>query len=111
MPQPTDRSPLEDVPGEPTRLNIRTLDEDEIENIRQPLFDWAASRQGQDVRLDLSTVDYLTSTGLALFLTLHNSVRQSGGRLSLHNVHERVHELFTLTRLTGVLDIRCPSPG
>jgi anti-anti-sigma factor len=108
---PSDCTPLEVVSGDVSRLNVQSLDELEIDHARQLLFDLAQTRHGQDVRLDLGPVEYLTSTGLGLFLSLHKRVKAAGGRLSLLNVREPVYELFSLTRLTDVLDVRRHEPG
>jgi anti-anti-sigma factor len=89
-----------------TRLNVQRLGEVDIEHVRTHLFDLAGRSQGQDLHLDLSPLEYLTSTGLDLFLDLHKEVRSSGGRLSLLNVGEPLYELFSVTRLDAVFDVR-----
>ena len=63
-----------------------------------------------ELHLDLGRLEYLTSTGLALFVTLHQRVRAAGARLSLHNVREPVYDLFAITHLTTILDIRRHEP-
>jgi anti-sigma B factor antagonist len=56
--------------------------------------------------LDLAEVRYLTSTGLGLFVALHHRARAAGGALSLANVSGPVREVFEVTRLTQLLDVR-----
>jgi anti-anti-sigma factor len=87
------------------RLNVTSLGESEVGRIGPQLLGLAAGGV-QDLRLDLGPVEYLTSDGLGLFLALNERVRAGGGRLSLHNVGDLVYEVFAVTRLTTVLDVR-----
>jgi anti-anti-sigma factor len=87
------------------RLNVTSLNESDVWRVGPQLLGLAAG-EGPDLRLDLGPVEYLTSSGLGLFLALHERVRAGGGRLSLHNVGDLVYELFAVTRLTTVLDVR-----
>ena len=100
--------PLEEVPGDGAlvRLNVEALAEPAVEAVRTRLWELAESRPGQHLHLDLGLLEYLTSSGLALFVGLHQKVRAGGGHLTLHNVREPVYELFQITRLTALLDIR-----
>jgi len=53
----------------------------------------------------------LGSMGLAKFLALHKKVRALGGHRALVNVDALVYEVFQLTRLNTVLDIRQKEQG
>lgn len=88
------------------RLKLSSLGEWEVASARKPLFELAARHSGVGLALDLGGLGYLSSAGLGLFLTLNKKVKATGGRLSLHNVSEQVYELFAVTRLTSVLDVR-----
>lgn len=58
------------------------------------------------VKLDLAKVDFLTAAGLGKIVSLHHSLKAQNVRLVLQNVGENAFEVFTVTRLTGVLDIQ-----
>jgi anti-anti-sigma factor len=58
--------------------------------------------------LDLSGFESPTAAGLGQLVTLHKRLRASGGRLVLCNVGEAAYEVFAVTRLTDVLDVRRP---
>jgi anti-sigma B factor antagonist len=60
------------------------------------------------LRLDLGRVHYLTSTALGNLVVLHKRVREAGGELALLNVTDPVYEVFEVTRLHRVLDVRRP---
>jgi anti-anti-sigma factor len=54
----------------------------------------------------LSGVRLPTADGLGALVGLHKQMRNRGGRLVLLNVQPRAYEVFTLTRLTEVMDVR-----
>ncbi len=112
MSLPSDRLLEEETRGNVSlvRLNMKSLIESNIEPIRTQLLDLAAQREAHHLHLDLGRVEFLTSTGLGLFLLLHKAMRESGGRLSLHNVKELIYEIFSVTRLTMILDVRQEGP-
>jgi len=56
--------------------------------------------------LDFGAVDFLSSVGLGTLLTVHKQLRSRGGRLAVVNVRPHVYEVFAVTRVTTVLDVR-----
>ncbi|HWG47594.1 MAG TPA: STAS domain-containing protein [Gemmataceae bacterium] len=92
------------------RLNITSLTESDIELVRSRLFDLVENRKESDLCVDLGCLEYLTSSGLGLFLALHKRVRATGGRLRLHNVSDFLYELFTVTHLTTILHVSQQGP-
>jgi anti-sigma B factor antagonist len=107
MPLPPDHPLLVETPWNAVVwLNVASLGETDLEYVRTPLFQLAARRRGQHLCLDLGRLDYLSSSGLGLLLALHGHVKAGGGRLSLCNVGEAVHEVFAVTRLNSILDVR-----
>jgi anti-anti-sigma factor len=58
------------------------------------------------IHLDLGAVRLPTAEGLGLLVSLNRGLRERGGHLALLNVHPLVYEVFSLTRLTDVLDVR-----
>lgn len=67
----------------------------------QPLMD-AADR---DILLDCAALEYISSSGLRLFLTLRKQVAAKGGKLTLRSLNEDVQEVFTLTGFSNLFDI------
>src|SRR3954447_17398640 len=51
-------------------------------------------REGVKLVLDLGGVEYLTSTALGLFISLHKRLRAAGGTLVLSGVREDIFEIF-----------------
>jgi anti-anti-sigma factor len=60
----------------------------------------------RELRLDFLGVRYLSAGALGKLVALQKEIRAAGGRLSLANVGGLVYEVFQVTRLTGVLDVR-----
>ena len=58
------------------------------------------------IQLSLGGVEFSSAAGLAGVLALHKAVRAAGGKLTLCDVGSGLYELFALTRLTEVLDVR-----
>lgn len=56
--------------------------------------------------LDFGAVDFLSSLGLTALLAVHKHLRASGGRLTVVNVRPHVSEIFAVTHLTTLLDVR-----
>jgi anti-anti-sigma factor len=68
-----------------------------------------AGRRGLTV--DLGELPYLTSMWLGKLIALHKKVRGRGGHLALVNVPGPVYEVFEVTRLNTVLDVRPKAAG
>jgi CheY-like chemotaxis protein len=54
----------------------------------------------------LSELEFITAAFLGKLVTLHKKVRTLGGQLAITNVPPFIYELFEITRLTRVLDVR-----
>ncbi len=60
--------------------------------------------------LDLAAVRVPTAAGLGELVALDGCVRESGGCLVLRNASENVYEVFRVTHLTDLLDVRLTAP-
>jgi anti-anti-sigma factor len=58
------------------------------------------------LRLDFAGVEFLTASALGHLVVLHKEAEAVGGRLTLYNVGAMVYEVFTATRLAGLLDVQ-----
>jgi anti-anti-sigma factor len=65
-----------------------------------------AEAAGARLHLDLSGVRIPSAGGLGGLVRLHTALRARGGRLVLLNVRPWAYEVFAVTRLTEVLDVR-----
>jgi anti-anti-sigma factor len=60
--------------------------------------------------LDLGNVALVTAAGLGALVRLHKMTRAAGGSLALHNLNDEVYEVFEVTRLTSLFDVRRAAP-
>lgn len=58
------------------------------------------------IELDLARLEYISSSGLRILLTLLKQVHSKGGKLTIRNLTEGIREVFTLTGFFRIFDIR-----
>lgn len=66
---------------------------DQLEKEMQPLMDSA----DKNIVLDCAGLEYISSSGLRLFLTLRKEVAKKGGTLTLSHINDEIREVFTIT--------------
>lgn len=77
----------------------RLLINDEVEQILQALDVLISDC---DVVMELNELDYVSSSGLALFIRLLTKTRIKGKKLILVGMKENVLELFKITKLNNI---------
>jgi len=82
------------------------LHEETIPAVKKQLLGLAQELGPAQWHLDLGGVRFLSSTGLGMLLVLSKKVQGFGGHLTLCGVNAMVYELFEVTQLTRVLDVR-----
>jgi anti-anti-sigma regulatory factor len=84
------------------RLPDGALTADSLQIVRRYL-----QRSGTAVvHLDLSGIRLPTAEGLGALVVLNQELRADGGALVLFNLTAATYEVFALTRLVKVLDVR-----
>ena len=71
----------------------------------------AAARSPQAVVLNLSGVDYMDSTGIALLVDLLARTRRDGRELSAYGLSEHYREIFAVTRLSEFIHVHDDEPS
>jgi anti-sigma B factor antagonist len=56
--------------------------------------------------LDFSSVDFLSSAALGKLITLDKKMKAHGGALKLSNIRPEIYEVFAITKLNRLFDIR-----
>ena len=64
-----------------------------------------ASDRTQTLVLNLDGLEYVSSTGLRVFLTLQKKMRGRGDEVVIRNVNEEVMDIFTVTGFVKLLNI------
>ena len=59
-----------------------------------------------DVMMDCSAMDYISSSGLRVFLTLLKALKAHGGSLTLISMQEGIREIFDMTGFSKLFIIK-----
>jgi anti-anti-sigma factor len=96
--------------GEDTRVYFTgrdvSLDETNTEVISEKLSRLVEEKGRIRLILDMGNVTYLTSSSLGMLLHLHRKLQSASGRLALVNVQPQIYEIFAVTNLVRLLDVR-----
>lgn len=84
----------------------KILDESNIQLIGNQLFGLVDDDGRRKIVLDFSNVEYLSSAALGKLITMNKKVADSGGKLRLCAIRPDIYEVFAITRLNKVFDIR-----
>jgi anti-sigma B factor antagonist len=88
------------------RVAVEDLGEANLQAFAEDLSTVIDGVAHRPLYLDLGSVRYLTSTALGKLIALHKRMRKHGGRLTLVNLTPLVYEVFEVTQLHRLLDIR-----
>ena len=58
------------------------------------------------ITLDCKDLEYISSSGLRLFLTIRKEVSAKGGSIVIENINEDIKKVFTMTGFFNLFDIR-----
>lgn len=83
----------------------KILDEANIQEIGEELFELVDSNPQRKLVLNFSNVEYLSSAALGKLITLNKKVRQSKGQLKLCAIRPQIFEVFIITKLNKLFDI------
>ncbi|MEQ6376712.1 STAS domain-containing protein [Bacillaceae bacterium S4-13-56] len=61
--------------------------------------------EGAVVKIDLTDIQYMDSTGLGVFISALKSTKEHNSSMKLVNLQERVYRLFKITGLIEIMDI------
>jgi anti-anti-sigma factor len=87
-------------------INCTSLNEFNADAVGKQLTSLADTHSGKDIVLDLAPVEYLTSTVLGHMVALQKRLAAAGGKLSVENSSPAVRNIFHVTQLDQVLDVR-----
>lgn len=88
------------------RLKTKRVDPQNFEQVAQELYALVDRDEHKRILLCLTDVEYVYSTALVRLQTFEKKVQEAGGELRLCNLEPAVSELFEVTHLDKVFDIR-----
>jgi anti-sigma B factor antagonist len=87
-------------------VDKKILDENNIQVIGNHLYGLVEEDGRKKIVLDFSNVEYLSSAALGKLITLNNKVKSAKGKLRLCGIRPDIYEVFAITKLNTVFDIR-----
>ena len=87
-------------------VDRKILDEQNIQELGQELFDLVEQDKRQKLVLNFATVEFLSSAALGKLITLLKKCKTSGSVLRFSNIRPEIYEVFAITKLNRLFDIR-----
>jgi anti-sigma B factor antagonist len=87
-------------------LDKKILDEASIQELGVELFGLVEQENRKSILLNFSNVEFLSSAALGKLITLDRKVKTAKGRLKMSNIRPEIFEVFQITKLNKVFDIR-----
>lgn len=87
-------------------VDKKILDEGNIQIIGNQLFSLVEEEARQKIILDFSNVEYLSSAALGKLITMDKKVKAAKGKLRLCSVRPDIYEVFAITKLNKLFDMR-----
>ena len=81
---------------------IDTATSEQVGQELEPLLKQA----NRAIEIDCSKLEYISSSGLRLLLSLRKQVAADGGSLVIRNINDEIRKVFTLTGFFKLFDIR-----
>ncbi len=70
-----------------------------------PDFQSLAEKADKHIILDCSALEYISSSGLRLFLTLRKESAAKGGKLQVRNINSDIRQVFMMTGFISLFEI------
>lgn len=87
-------------------LDRRILDEANIQEVGQELFQLVEEEQRRNLLLNFTSVEFLSSAALGKLIVLEKKVKANGGTLIFSNIRPEIYEVFAITKLNRIFDIK-----
>ena len=84
----------------------KIIDEAEIQEFGQELYDLVEREGRKKVILNFGNVEFLSSAALGKLIGFDKRVKQHGAELILSNIRPEIYEVFAITKLTKLFIIK-----
>jgi anti-sigma B factor antagonist len=89
-----------------TLLTAQLLEEAEIASLEKSLTETIKQANVANIVLNFENVTFLSSAVLRVLIKINTVVSERGGKLRLCSIDPKIFEVFKITRLNKVFDIR-----
>jgi len=87
-------------------IDKKILDAANIQELGQELFDLVEKESRKNLLLNFTNVEFLSSAALNKLIVLDKKVKGAGGKLKFCNLRPEIYEVFVITRLNQLFDIK-----
>jgi anti-sigma B factor antagonist len=87
-------------------VDKKILDEQNIQMIGDDLFRLVDELGRKKVLLNFQNVEFMSSAALGKLITLHRKLQGAGGKLVLCKIAKDIQDVFRITKLDKILDIK-----
>jgi anti-sigma B factor antagonist len=87
-------------------VDQKILDEAKIQQLGQELFELVEVDGRSKILLNFTSVEFLSSAALGKLITLDKKVKGQDGQLKLSNIRPEIYEVFAITKLNKLFDIK-----
>jgi anti-sigma B factor antagonist len=87
-------------------VDRKILEETGIQELGTELFSLIEHDNRRSILLNFDNVDFLSSAALGKLITLDRKMKTAQGRLKMCNIRPEILEVFQITKLNKVFDIR-----
>jgi len=92
-----------------TLTDQKILEEIEIHALENSIIPLVEKKQGINLVLDFSNVEFLSSSALGLLIRVSKKIYESNGQLRLCAISDSIMQIFRITRLDKIFKI-LPDP-
>ncbi|HTN75877.1 MAG TPA: STAS domain-containing protein [Pirellulaceae bacterium] len=87
-------------------VDRKILDAANIQELGEELFGLVETDNRRNLLLNFSNVEFMSSAALNKLIVLNKKVQGAGGKLRLSNLRPEILDVFVITRLNTVFDIK-----
>ncbi len=87
-------------------VDRKILEEANIQEMGHELFQLVEQENRKQLLLNFGNVDFLSSAALGKLITLEKKIKSHGGQLKLSNIRPEIYEVFLITKLNRLFDIK-----
>lgn len=84
----------------------KIIDEEEIQELGQELYDLVEREDRKKIILNFGHVEFLSSAALGKLIGFEKRIKQNSAELILTNIRPEIYEVFAITKLTKLFDIK-----
>ncbi len=89
-----------------TFADSKIIDEAEIQELGQELYDLVEREDRKKIVLNFANVEFLSSAALGKLIGFDKRVKQHSAELILSNIRPEIYEVFAITKLTKLFQIK-----